>query len=1031
VIVFKGGGLSSGGNRTGLGTGFGGLAAYLEQGSLDALNPDRVAWVSYRNLEGVDDPSRAAQVMRAHASHYPRTTKPVYHFGLSLHAGEELSAERWDLVVDRVLHRMGLDGHQAVVIAHQDTDKQHVHVIVNRVGEDGRAWGLRDDKTKAREAIRGIEIDYGLTRTGPRDLPVPALTPGAYQHALRTGRQPLADRVREQAAAAFTEATGWRELEERLAARGFRLEPASRGSGVLVTDGFRSASLSHVDRALSGPKLASRFGETLREHRQAHPEPPTVAVPGWTPAQLPGESLDERAAALVERLTATRATFTAADLHRGAFHQSESVALVRQALASDQVIDLGRDASGAVRYTTREYLDAEARLLTAAGGLAARHELRLDTAAVERALDRAAPALSTEQRDAVLHATTADDLAQIVGRAGAGKTTAARTIAAAYEEAGYEVRGAALAGKAAEVLETETGVRSRTLASLELRWSEGTERLGPRSVLLVDEAGMVDVRRLGRVLAYAEERGAKVVLLGDPDQLKAIGAGDAFRGLLEQHPSAHIDTIRRQHEPWQRAASEELAAGRVAAALDSYEGAGRLHWTDTRAAAQTELLAIYARDRREHPDGAQLILAYRNLDVAQLNDAVRAERKAAGELAAGIEVGGAEFARGDRIVFLRNDNQGREVLNLDAAAATGVRNGTLGTVVSAETNRLSVRLDEGRTVAFDPARYGSVAHGYAVTIHKSQGATVDRVYVLADPLMNRNAAYVALTRHRDGVHLFADRETFANREQLDKALSRSGQKDLASDYASAELRRAVARYQEIAAQTARATLEERPLREALASLSSLRDERLRVVEARRSVGRAAGQVYADPGKALQGLLRDPAAPERLRQGDARIYGDLRGRAGLVRPRPDRAAALRGVASLTGRLDAYRRSVERLHAARHAVRVAFGAPRLEHRSQARAGARGLPHRAPSARPSRLPRPAQIQRELARVTAALRTYQEASRGAQNAIETAIRGMGRVSLNTALLLLPPKVAIPVGIAVRAVTRVLDRGIDLGLGR
>jgi Ti-type conjugative transfer relaxase TraA len=1033
MIVFKGGGRSSGGHRTGLGTGFGGLTAYLKQGSLDALNPDRVAWVSYRNFEDVNDPSGAAQAMRAHASQYPRTAKPVYHLGLSLHAGEHLTAEQWNLVVDRVLQRLGLDRHQALVIAHQDTDKEHVHIVVNRVGVDGRAWDRRDDKIKARDAVRRIESDYGLIRTGTRDLPVPEITPGAYQQALRTGQQPLPDRVREQAAAAFVEATGWHELEARLALRGFRLEPASRGSGLLVTDGLRSASLSHVDRSLSGPKLADRFGETFREYRQAHPEPPTVSAAGRAPAQLPGENLEQRAAALVERLTGTRATFTETDLHRGAFHQPESVALVREALRSDQVLDLGRDARGAVRYTTREYLDSEARLLTAAGSLAARNELQLDLTAVERALDRAVPELSTEQRAAVLHATTTSDLAQIVGRAGAGKTTAAKTIAAAYEELGYEVRGAALAGKAAEVLQTETGVRSRTLASLEHAWAEGTDRLGARSVLLVDEAGMVDVRRLGRVLAYAEERGAKVVLLGDPDQLKAIGAGDAFRGLLEQHPSAHIDTIRRQHEPWQRAASEHLAGGRVAAALDTYDDAGRLRWSDTRTAAQADLLGLYSHDRREHPDGSQLILAYRNADVSQLNDAVRAARRAGGEIGPGIDVGGAEFSRGDRIVFLRNDNQGKEVVNLDTAPALGVRNGTLGTVATAESHRLSVRLDDGRTVAFDPAQYTSVAHGYAVTVHKSQGATVDRVYVLADPLMNRNAAYVALTRHRDGVHLFADRETFADREQLDKVLSRSGQKDLASDYASAELRRAVARYQELAAKTVRATLEERPLREALASLSLLRDERLRVVAARRSVTRAASQVYADPYKALRVLLRDPAAPDRLRRGEVRAYGELRGRAGLIRPQPERTAAIRGVASLTGRLDAYQRSIESLQAAKQAVRsLVPGGPPLEGQARQAARPRGMPNRAETrARPVRTPHPAQIRRELARVTAALRTYQHASRGAQNAIESAIRGMGRVSVNSALLLLPPKVAIPVGIVVRAVARVLDRGLDLGLGR
>jgi len=75
---------------------------------------------------------------------------------------------------------------------------------------------------------------------------------------LRTGQQPLANRVREQAAAAFTAATGWRDLEARLAARGFRLEPAARGSGLLVTDGSRAASLSRIDRSLSGPRLAQQ-----------------------------------------------------------------------------------------------------------------------------------------------------------------------------------------------------------------------------------------------------------------------------------------------------------------------------------------------------------------------------------------------------------------------------------------------------------------------------------------------------------------------------------------------------------------------------------------------------------------------------------------------------------------------------------------------------------------------------------------------------------------------------------------------------
>lgn len=332
-------------------------------------------------------------------------------------------------------------------------------------------------------------------------------------------------------------------------------------------------------------------------------------------------------------------------------------------------------------------------------------------------------------------------------------------------------------------------------------------------------------------------------------------------------------------------------------------------------------------------------------------------------------------------------------------------------------------------MAFDPARYSAAAHGYAVTVHKSQGATMARVYVLADPLMNRNAAYVALTRHRTGVDLFADRETFPSHEHLDKALSRTGHKDLASDYASADLRRAVTRLQELAAKTTRAALEERPLREALAAHLALRDARQRMVEARRSLTRPASQVYADPAKALRSLLRDPSAPDRLRQGEARRYGELRGRSGPILRGRERAGAFQATASLTGRLDAYQRSIAGLRAAQQEVRAQLPGIRLHPGLGTQATSRGLPSTAGTR--VRMPRPAQIRRELARVTAALRTYQQASRGAQDAIEIAVRGMGRATVNSALLLLPPKVAIPVGLAIRAVAMVVDRGLDVGLGR
>ncbi|HXO42373.1 MAG TPA: AAA family ATPase, partial [Thermoanaerobaculia bacterium] len=716
MTFWKGGCRSASGARTGLGKDFVGLIAYLTRGRRDAANPDRVAWISSREIDGVSDPMRIAQVMRAHAGQHFRTEKPVYHFGLSLRGPEHLSREQWNQAIDQVLWRLGLVGHQALVVAHRDTANEHVHVVVNRTRDDGPAWREGNDLFKMYQAVKRVEIDQDLSQNCDQDLPAPELTSGAYREALHTGRQPLADRVRDQAAAAFAEATGWCDLEARLAVRGFRLAAAARAGGLLVTDGSRFASLSHVDPSLSGPKLARRFGETFHDHRQAHAEPPAVLAPGQAHVPRSYDSLEQRAAALLDGVTATRATFTESDLRRAAFYEPESVALVREALHSDRVLDLGRDDGGAEHYTTRDYLDAEARLLTAAEKLASRDHFRLDPAVVVPPLapdeqeghrlaaggfdatardattlaaassDLSAGELSAGQRAAVFHATTAADLAQIAGGDRAARAEAARAIAAAYREHGDEVRGAALTAKGASALAAATGVRSRTLATLEDAWAEGSGRLHGRSVLLLEEAGLLEVRRLGAILAEAEERGAKVVLLGDRGQLQAIGAGDAYRGLLEQHPSACLDPGSARLP-----APAVPASSPVPSILDRCEDAGRLHWSGGHTAVQAELISTYVRDASQEPAGGRLILAGSQAEAAQLNAAVRAERQAAGELGPGIRAGSVELAAGDRVVFRRDDHEGRHVVDLDAAGR-GVRRGALGTVVAAEPRRIAVRL---------------------------------------------------------------------------------------------------------------------------------------------------------------------------------------------------------------------------------------------------------------------------------------------------------------------------------------------------
>ncbi|MCI9882946.1 AAA family ATPase, partial [Methylobacterium goesingense] len=185
-----------------------------------------------------------------------------------------------------------------------------------------------------------------------------------------------------------------------------------------------------------------------------------------------------------------------------------------------------------------------------------------------------------EQRDAFDHVTGNSGLASVVGYAGSGKSAMLGVAREAWEGQGYTVRGAALSGIAAENLEGGSGIQSRTIASLEHAWGRGREQLGPRDVLVVDEAGMIGSRQMERVLSQARDAGAKVVMVGDPEQLQAIEAGAAFRSVTERHGAAEITEIRRQREDWQRDATRALATGRTGEAIHAYDSKGMVHVAD-------------------------------------------------------------------------------------------------------------------------------------------------------------------------------------------------------------------------------------------------------------------------------------------------------------------------------------------------------------------------------------------------------------------------------------------------------------------
>ncbi|MCW2337488.1 Ti-type conjugative transfer relaxase TraA [Sphingobium sp. B2D3A] len=498
-------------------------------------------------------------------------------------------------------------------------------------------------------------------------------------------------------------------------------------------------------------------------------------------ARSNGEKILAEPRIALDAITRTQATFTTRDLAMFAHRHSEGKDQFDQVMAavraSPELVALGKDGRGEDRFTSRGMIQTEQRLARETQALSERQHHRVGERNRGRAItgaERRGLALSAEQRSAFEHVTDAKDLGIVIGYAGTGKSAMLGVAREAWEHAGYQVQGLALSGVAAENLENGSGIASRTIASLEHQWSRGREFLSANHVLVIDEAGMIGSRQMERVIAEAEKRGAKVVLVGDPEQLQAIEAGTAFRSIAERHGGIEITEVRRQREDWQRDATRQLATGRTPEALNAYREAGMVVESETRAEAREALIDRWNRDRFDDPARSRIILTHTNEECDELNGLARDRMKRNGTLVTDIAVkttrGERLFAAEDRIMFLRNERE------------LGVKNGSLGTVEQVDRSRMAVRLDDGRHVAFELKDYSDVTHGYAATIHKAQGVTVDRAHVLATPGLDRHAAYVALSRHRDALHLHYGRDDFADSDRLARTLSRDRPKDSVLDY---------------------------------------------------------------------------------------------------------------------------------------------------------------------------------------------------------------------------------------------------------
>jgi hypothetical protein len=472
------------------------------------------------------------------------------------------------------------------------------------------------------------------------------------------------------------------------------------------------------------------------------PGSPTAPDPETLAAELSGPGGLTREASSFDRRGVLRVL---AEAHHDGMAVEELESLADAWLQSDEALRLEpgerRAHLGGARYSTPDMVARESRLLAEASArkhsgvaIAAQHEL-------ERALATGPLRLSAEQEALARRVTRSGDGIEVVrAAAGTGKTLALGAARDAWERSGVPVYGCSLSARAALELETLAGIDSTTVARLLADIDRGYG-LRPGSVLVVDEAGLVGTRAIARLAEHAADINCKVLLVGDDRQLPEIDAGGAFRGLAEHLGAIRLHEVRRQAHPWDREALDELRRGRVQQWADAYRDHARIVARPTAAELREAVVEDWWESARTRESDAVMV-AHRRADVAELNALARARMHRDGRLGADeLVVGDRAFARGDRVIARRNDRR------------EGVVNGMRAEVVDVDQDRRTVHVadDAGKRTEIS-RRYldeGWLDHGYALTAHAAQGATVDRSFVLGSDDLYREWGYTALTRHRD------------------------------------------------------------------------------------------------------------------------------------------------------------------------------------------------------------------------------------------------------------------------------------------
>ncbi len=574
------------------------------------------------------------------------------------------------------------------------------------------------------------------------------------------------------------------------------LDPViKRGGGrAIVAEGEAWGQLwrDHQNRYFAEQGLSIRVDATSAV-RQEHIGPIRMRTPG-AEANVRAEHIrraNEEAARdpdhVLAVLTRNQASFSEYDLDRHLkkhiSDEGERADVKGKVLGRDDVLALHDRETGerAGRWTTRVVRDQEILALADGRRVAGGGHRAIGVGDRDRVMS--ARELRADQLAAFDHATGSGGLKIIEGRAGTGKSFALGSIREAHEAAGYRVVGLAPTNAVAQTMKDDGFARSSTVHAELFRLKNGRAQWDRRTLVVFDEAAMMDAKVTGEVLREARLSGAKVVLTGDDRQLGSIERGGLFTELKKEHGSAEITQVTRQKVDWQREAARDLSDGRFEDALRAFARNKAVVWTSKQDELREKLVERWAKDAASNPSASRFVFAYTNKDVDALNKDLRAVRRERGEIGEDFvfttKHGEAAFAVGDRVQFT------------DTLKGAGIYNGNAGTITGIDRNlgRIGVELDsaagrEGRRVEWSASEFSGFRHGYAGTIYKGQGKTLDHTYLMHTHHWRAASSYVALTRQRESATIFVATQTARDLRQLARQIGRNEIKSASVAYAT-------------------------------------------------------------------------------------------------------------------------------------------------------------------------------------------------------------------------------------------------------